>query len=57
VAEVSNLPGRATWTQDGKVFEGCYGLDMDLGLVVAYFQSDRTVVNLPQFLFERVTGT
>lgn len=45
---VSNLPSRAVWTEQGRSFEGCYGVNgMD---IVAYFD-DRTVAVLPLHLF------
>lgn len=41
LAEVANLPGRATWEEKGKVFEGCFGVRAGL---VMFFFSDKTVV-------------
>lgn len=55
LAEVKNLPRRATWTERGKTFEGCAGLDQNLGIVLAFFV-DRTVVALPLQVFQRVVG-
>lgn len=47
---VSNLPARATWTEKGKTFEGCFGLSHG---VVAFYFDDRTVVMLPREAFKR----
>jgi hypothetical protein len=41
---VINLPYRATWEQDGRTFEGCFGIHA--GIVVAYF-SDKSIALLP----------
>lgn len=53
--EVTNLPQRATWEEKGKVFEGCAGVNRDLGVVLFYF-SDKTVGAAPIQAFQRVTG-
>lgn len=53
--QVSNLTKRATWTEDGKTFEGCYGGHPMFPIVMAYF-SDKSVVALPVEMFVRVTG-
>jgi hypothetical protein len=45
-SSVSNLPYRATWEEKGKKFEGCFGVDAEMGLVITYF-SDKSVVVLP----------
>lgn len=50
---VANLPGRATWVEDGKTFEGCFGFDRNFGIIRLYF-SDKTVVAVPVQLFARV---
>lgn len=52
---VSNLPFRATWTENGKTFEGCFTIDGQLGIVRMYFE-DKSVVAIPVQLFQRVTG-
>lgn len=52
---VSNLKRRATWTEKGETFEGCYGLHEGTGLILAYF-SDKTVVILPPQIFSKVLG-
>jgi hypothetical protein len=51
---VTNLPHRATWTEKGKVYEGCYGLTR-FGVVMAYFD-DKTVAVIPTEFFQRVHG-
>ena len=50
---VSNLPYKATWTEKGKVSQGCYGINS--GVAVFYWE-DKTVVILPVSLFQRTTG-
>lgn len=54
--EITNLPRRATWIEQGKAFEGCWGARPDQGIVLAYF-ADKTVVSIPVQAFSRVTGT
>lgn len=53
-AEIANLPLRATWTENGKVIEGCFGVS-PFGLLVFWF-SDKTVFDIPVEYFKRVTG-
>jgi hypothetical protein len=53
---VSNLPKRATWTEKGKVFEGCAGGNPDMGLILFYFAGDRTVAAVPMAGFTRLQG-
>ena len=55
LAEVSNLKKRATWTEKGEVFEGCWGIHQDAGVVLAYF-SDKTVVIFPPQMFVPVSS-
>jgi len=52
IQAVSNLPKRAIWVEKGKTFEGCYGLQPNAGIVMAYFD-DKTVAVFPGQLFER----
>lgn len=52
---VANLKRRATWTEKGKVYEGCYGGHPTFPIVMAYF-ADKTVVVLPAELFTKVAG-
>lgn len=56
LAEVSNLPGRATWVEGQKTFEGCFAIRPDTGVVLVYFVADKTVVAIPIELFARVTS-
>ena len=53
--EASNLPLRATWSQDGKVFDGCAGAFTDFG-VVAFWFDDKTVAVVPVQVFKRMTS-
>jgi hypothetical protein len=52
---VANLKKRATWTEKGKTFEGCFGLHPQYGVVIAYF-SDKHVVLMDPQAFVRVPG-
>lgn len=52
--QVSNLPYRATWTEEGKTVEGCVGLDPQLRLFRFWF-ADKSVVAIPMQVFNRVT--
>jgi hypothetical protein len=52
---VANLKKRATWTEKGKTFEGCFGIHPQYGVVIAYF-SDKHVVLMDPQAFVRVTG-
>lgn len=54
--EVTNLKKRATWTEKGRTYEGCYGGHPFFPIVMGYF-SDRTVVALPSEIFIKVHGT
>lgn len=56
LSEVSNLPRKAVWHENGKTVEGCWGPRPDLGLVVMFFASDKTVGLAPMQAFRRVTG-
>jgi hypothetical protein len=53
--EVSNLKHRATWTEKGKTFQGCYAIHPAVPFVLAYFE-DKTVVLVPAEVFQRVPG-
>ncbi len=53
---VSNLPNRATWTQQGKTFEGCVGVQPAAGVAMFYFREDKTVAVVPLQAFARATG-
>lgn len=54
LSAVTNLPKRAEWTEAGKVFEGCWGIN-SAGIVTLYW-SDRTAVSIPSGAFVMVTG-
>ena len=53
--QITNLPKRAVWTQDGKDIEGCFGVNASIGMVNLYF-ADKTATALPAQMFVRVTG-
>jgi hypothetical protein len=53
--EVANLKHRATWTEKGKTFQGCYAIHPAVPFVLAYFE-DKTVVLFPAEVFQRVPG-
>src|SRR5262245_51647010 len=53
---VANLPFRATWTEKGKVFNGCWGPRPNEGVVIGYFVEDRTVALIPIRAFKRVSA-
>lgn len=52
---VVNLKKRATWTEKGKTFEGCWGVTT-FGVVVMYFD-DKTVSAIPVPVFVKVQGS
>ena len=52
--QVVNLPLRATWTQNGKTIEGCFGSFSEAAAIGVFFD-DGTVVVLPMAAFQRVT--
>ena len=52
---VTNLPLKATWVENGKTYEGCYGARPDAGVVVFYFE-DRTVGLIPFQALSKVVG-
>lgn len=53
--EVSNLPYKATWTEKGKTYNGCFTINQGAGVVVAYFVEDKSVAAIPMDAFKRVT--
>lgn len=53
--EITNLPRRATWTEGGATFEGCWGARPEQGVVLAYF-TDKTVAAIPISVFVKVLG-
>jgi hypothetical protein len=50
------LPFRATWTEKGKVYEGCFAPHPHVGVVVAFFKEDKSVAAIPMEAFRKVTG-
>ena len=51
---IKNLPLRATWTEGGKVTEGCWGRHPEApGVIVTYWE-DKTIVPI---LMERLRPT
>ena len=50
-SEVTNLPRRAVWTENGVDTEGCVG--MKYGVFLFYF-ADKTVTFLPTSVFNKV---
>lgn len=50
VAEVTNLPYRATWLENGKTVEGCWGVAHQI--VMSYW-TDKTVAILPAGAFNK----
>ena len=54
--EVSNLPFKAEWHENGKVFQDCWSPPHPaVGVVMAYF-TDKTVVGLPAQMFKKLTS-
>lgn len=49
---VTNLQGRATWTEKGKTTEGCYGINGQIAIF--YWEVDKTVSILNLGHFQRV---
>lgn len=54
--QVSNLPHRATWLENGQTFEGCVGPNPELGVAIFYFKEDKSVAAVPLQMFAPVTG-
>ena len=55
VPAVTNLKFRATWEENGKVIEGCWGPRPDVQIVVMYF-TDLTAGVAPIRTFKRLTN-
>lgn len=53
--QIANLPYKATWEEDGKTFQGCWGPRPDMRVMVAYFE-DKTVGIIPMGALNRVSG-
>ena len=54
--EVSNLPQRATWDENGKTFEGCWRPSAFFPLFIFFFQGDKTIADVPAGAFKKVIG-
>jgi hypothetical protein len=52
--EVSNLPYKATWVEDGRTYKGCWAANQ--GFVVGFFVDDKSVAVMPMRIFQKVTG-
>lgn len=52
---VTNLQRRATWTEAGRVTEGCWSVH-PAGMVLFYF-ADLTVTLIPAEMFQKVSDT
>lgn len=52
--EVSNLPYKATWIEDGRTYKGCWAANQ--GFVVGFFVDDKSVAVMPMRIFTKVTG-
>lgn len=50
--QFSNLPFKATWSEKGKTFHGCFGVFGND--VVAYFVEDGTVAKIPASVFTKL---
>lgn len=53
---VTNLPYRVVWSEKGKEFEGCFGPNPELGVVMTYFSGDKTVAAIPIQMFKKLVG-
>jgi hypothetical protein len=54
--EVSNLPRKVVWHENGKEIVGCWGARPDAGLVLMYFSADKTVGIATMSSFRKVTS-
>jgi hypothetical protein len=54
--EVSNLPRKVVWHENGKEIVGCWGARPDAGLVLMYFSADKTVGIASMSSFRKVTS-
>jgi hypothetical protein len=52
---VSNLPNRATWTENGQTFEGCVQAFPQFGVAAFYF-TDKSIAIVPLQMFQKVIG-
>lgn len=51
--QITNLPYKATWVENGKTFKGCFVPRPDAGFVIAYFD-DKTVALIPFKVLQKV---
>jgi len=52
--DVSNLKHRATWVEDGKSYEGCFGVFFDHA--IGFYFDDKQVAVIPLEVFVPVKG-
>ena len=55
IKTISNLTRRATWVENGIVIEGCWA-PTPVGVVMLYFHADRTMIVIPNTVFQRSPG-
>lgn len=55
-SEITNLPRRAVWVENGVSVEGCFGLIEQVRVFSFYF-ADKTATALPTQIFTRITAT
>ena len=53
---IKNMPGRATWEENGTVIEGCFSPVTQIQELFQFYFEDKTVIIMPSRLFSRVTG-
>lgn len=54
--EVSNLPFKAVWHENGKQVEGCWAPHPPLGIVAMFFAADKSVGIAPMSAFRKVVS-
>lgn len=52
---ITNLPMRATWEENGKVYDGCVGAIPQLGVAMFWF-TDKTMAVVPIEMFAKLTN-
>jgi hypothetical protein len=52
--QVSNLPMKATWVEDGKTYKGCWAARPDVEAIIAFFD-DKTIALIPFGALKRLT--
>jgi hypothetical protein len=53
--QITNLPYKATWTESGKQFDGCWAPVQQLGVVQMWF-TDKTAFPVPLRVLKPVVG-